>query len=101
MASLLHMEPRTENASLLDVLLKKGVCIVGRGLNCSPVLFQVWVVIEGELRARRSTTWEEVGVRRRSGLLQGQGCAVLVDCWVWGEEVCLLSALDFWVLKAS
>lgn len=55
MASLLHMEPRTENASLLDVLLKMGACLLGRGFNCSPVLFQVWVVIEGELKTKRGT----------------------------------------------
>lgn len=100
MASLLHMEPRTENVSLLDVLLKMGTCILG--LNCSPVLFQVWVVIEGELKTRRGTAWEEGRVR------EGLDCfkddkdgALLVDCWVWLEEACRLSALDSWVLKAS
>lgn len=101
MASLLHIEPRTENASLLVVLLKMGASILG--LNCSPVHFQVWVVIEGELKTRRGTAWEEKG-RVREGLdcfKEDKDGALLVDCWVWLEEACRLSALDSWVLKAS
>lgn len=79
--------------------LKRNASILGRGLNCSPVLFEVWVIIEGELKARRGAAWEEEGrVEKGSGLFQGQGCALQVDCRVWGGRVSF--ALDSWILKA-
>lgn len=78
-----------------------GACLLGKGLNCSPVLFQVWVVTEGELKARRGPAWEEGRVERVWAASRRTSMHSIDRLLGMGEEECRLSALDSSVLKAS